>query len=246
MATRFRQPGILEADSLRSSLEPWLDQSIISDAHLRKEARLDDLVRAQKEAWLVLQILDYVEVVADCDEVRRTFQKTPLEVHLAESLLSGGIAGDVDMPRLVQSLQAAVAAGSVWAPHWLANLERHGLIHNEHEANTLWQLCGLVTDMAKLEEPVLVQDSLEAIRSGMVQADLEKEDPHPGLLMGSPAVIEAPAAALEEQEMPQLPPKLSRLIEGLRVVEEATGDSKEQQERDIMKCFVFKPRKSRL
>eukprot|EP00930_Biecheleria_cincta_P053303 TRINITY_DN3872_c0_g2_i1.p1 TRINITY_DN3872_c0_g2~~TRINITY_DN3872_c0_g2_i1.p1 ORF type:complete len:246 (-),score=57.91 TRINITY_DN3872_c0_g2_i1:350-1087(-) len=245
MAVRFRQPGILEADSLRSFLKPWLHQNTISAAYLSKEARFDDLVRAQKaakEARLVLQILDYVEAVADCDEIRRTFRETPLEAHLAESLLSGGAAGDIDMPRLLQSLQGAIAAGSMWAPQWLATLERHGLIHDEHEANTLFQLCQLVTGMAKLEEPVSVQDSLEAIRSSKLQADFEEEE----LIMGSPAANEAAAASEKLEEMSHLPRKLSRLIEGFRAMEEATGDSKEQQERDIMTCFVLKPRKSRL
>lgn len=71
-----------------------------------------------------MQILRFAEVVASPSEVRETFSQSPIEANLADALMAGGVAGDVDMPRMMVALRAATTAGSAWAPLWLGDVER--------------------------------------------------------------------------------------------------------------------------
>mmetsp|Transcript_27994 Transcript_27994/g.76975 ORF Transcript_27994/g.76975 Transcript_27994/m.76975 type:complete len:272 (-) Transcript_27994:92-907(-) len=109
----------LDSATVQAALLPWLEPT--------PDNVLDHTSGVREEAQLILQILQHVEAVASYAEVCRTFSRTPRELHLAEALLVGGAAGELDWPRMLGALRAAAAAGSSWAPLWLGDLERSWL-----------------------------------------------------------------------------------------------------------------------
>lgn len=106
----------LDSAALQAALLPWMAPPSGGQREERTAA-------VREEAQLILQILQHVEVMASHDEVCRTFSRTPRELHLAQALLVGGAAGELDRPRMLGALRAAAAAGSAWAPLWLGDME---------------------------------------------------------------------------------------------------------------------------
>jgi len=232
MATRFRSSEILGGDNLRAAFAPLLEQdSRASDNDAR--ADLDGLSVARDEARLILQILDYVEALGSTDEIRRTFSQSALEAHLTDALLAGGAAGELDMPRLLQALQAATAAGSIWAPQWLAEVESLRMLAMG-ETNTEEGGDVSARQLAFLSE----------LASSMAQSASDGREHEEQVECMPLQELQGSGVAIEMEE--DLPPRLRHMIHGLRAMSEAAGDSQAQQERDIADMFKMKPRKSKL
>mmetsp|Transcript_20442 Transcript_20442/g.36684 ORF Transcript_20442/g.36684 Transcript_20442/m.36684 type:complete len:231 (+) Transcript_20442:23-715(+) len=230
MATRFRNHELLGGENLRAAFAPLLEQdgsATCDDAR----ADLDGLSAARDEARLILQIVDYVEALGSTEEIRATFSHSALEAHLTDALLAGGAAGELDMPRLLQALQAATAAGSVWAPQWLVEVE-------SLRSLTMGEMNAEEGDASTRRLAQLSELAAEMARSA---ADTQEVESMPlQELQGSNSL------AIDMEEEPEIPPRLRRMIDGLRAISEAAGDSQEQQEKDVVNMFKFKPRKSKL
>eukprot|EP00440_Ansanella_granifera_P056145 gb/GFBE01060853.1/.p1 GENE.gb/GFBE01060853.1/~~gb/GFBE01060853.1/.p1 ORF type:complete len:242 (+),score=59.62 gb/GFBE01060853.1/:1-726(+) len=241
MASRLRSNELLGGESIRAALEPLLEQA--SDPLRPGSDGTDGLAAAREEARLVLQILGYVEALSSTEEIRRTFSQSPLEVHLTEVLLAGGAAGELDMPALLHSLQAAASVGSIWAPHWLAEVEslRQAVVEDfrgrSGEDDNVASACASSSNVLAQLSELAAEMAVAAGGGGGDAREAVEEIPAEEI----PGLVEEAS-----DDAPQLPPRLRRMLDGLRAMSEVTGDSQEQQERDIVQMFLAKPRKSKL
>eukprot|EP00931_Biecheleriopsis_adriatica_P116014 TRINITY_DN91729_c0_g1_i1.p1 TRINITY_DN91729_c0_g1~~TRINITY_DN91729_c0_g1_i1.p1 ORF type:complete len:247 (+),score=78.92 TRINITY_DN91729_c0_g1_i1:50-742(+) len=230
MALRLRPEELLRGESLRAVLEPLLEQESPGSA------RRDELESVKEEARLVLSILGYVEVLGSHDEIRRIFSQTPLEAHLAEALLAGA-AGELDLPRVMQALQGAAAAGSIFAPQWLAEVETLREAASE----------GFQADDVSAAQSSRLLAQLSQLAAGLGLAGSSGGALREEVLRDVEDIPLEELPRLEvEQEEPELPPRLRGVLRSLQAMDEASGDSKERQEDDILQMFVLKPRRSKL
>eukprot|EP00413_Alexandrium_margalefii_P002634 CAMPEP_0204518076 /NCGR_PEP_ID=MMETSP0661-20131031/4013_1 /ASSEMBLY_ACC=CAM_ASM_000606 /TAXON_ID=109239 /ORGANISM="Alexandrium margalefi, Strain AMGDE01CS-322" /LENGTH=269 /DNA_ID=CAMNT_0051523511 /DNA_START=67 /DNA_END=876 /DNA_ORIENTATION=- len=106
----------LGSAALQAALLPWMEPP-------SEGVREERTAAVREEAQLILEILEHVEAVASHEEICRAFSRTPCELHLAEAVLTGGAAGELNRPRMLSALRAAAAAGSTWAPLWLGDMD---------------------------------------------------------------------------------------------------------------------------